>query len=162
MRHPRFAGTPAPGGGTFGTPYLAVRSWAETGSNTNKEHLYTFRVDHSITDKQKIYARVKHDDGFQPTTTDLINTTFNEQSVQPEWDGAINYTYVITPTMVNSFIGSALWYSAYFGPANVSASQQLFPTILFWRRRRQRRRLLSRGLRVEQLSRRAATWGRPN
>ncbi|MGC9947477.1 MAG: carboxypeptidase regulatory-like domain-containing protein [Bryobacteraceae bacterium] len=127
-----FAGTPAPGGGTFGTTVPCGQSWAESGSNTNKEHLYTFRVDHSLTDKQKIYARVKHDDGFQPTTTDLINTTFNEQSVQPEWDGAINYTYVITPTMVNSFIGSALWYSAYFGPANVSASQQLFPTAFFF------------------------------
>ena len=55
-------------------------SWAESGSNTNKEHLYTFRVDQSITDKQKIYVRLKHDDGFQPTSTDLINTTFNDRA----------------------------------------------------------------------------------
>jgi len=123
-----FAGTAAPGGGTFGKTVPCGESWAVSGSNTNKEHLYTFRVDHSINDKQKIYVRLKHDDGFQPTATNLINTTFNEQSVQPEWDGAINHTYVISPTVVNSFIGSALWYSAYFGPANVSASQQLFPT----------------------------------
>jgi outer membrane receptor protein involved in Fe transport len=122
-----FAGTPAPGGGIFGTNVPCGESWAESGSNTNKEHLYTFRVDHSITDKQKIYLRLKHDDGFQPTSTDLISTTFNEQSIQPEWDGAVNYTYVITPTVVNSFIGSVLWYSAYFGPANVAASQSLFP-----------------------------------
>jgi outer membrane receptor protein involved in Fe transport len=132
-----FAGTPAPGGGFFGSYPMGVtsgtlvpcgESWATSGSNTNKEHLYTFRVDHSVTERQKIYLRLKHDDGFQPTGTDLINTTFNEQSIQPEWDGAVNYTYVITPTVVNSFIGSALWYSAYFGPANVSGSQQLFPT----------------------------------
>ncbi|MGO4885977.1 MAG: carboxypeptidase regulatory-like domain-containing protein [Bryobacteraceae bacterium] len=124
-----FAGTPAPGGGIFGQTVPCGESWAESGSNTNKEHLYTFRVDQSITDKQKIYVRLKHDDGFQPTATDLINTTFNAQSIQPEWDGAVNYTYVISPTVVNSFIGSALWYSAYFGPANVSASQQLFPSL---------------------------------
>ena len=123
-----FAGTPAPGGGTFGTTVPCGEAWAESGSNTNKEHLYTFRVDHSISDKQKIYVRLKHDDGFQPTGTDLLTPTFNEQSVQPEWDGAINYTYVISPSIVNSFIGSVLWYSAYFGPANVSAAQQLFPT----------------------------------
>jgi len=122
-----FAGTPAPGGGTFGVDTPCGSAYAATGSNTNKEHLYTFRVDYSINDKQKIYARVKHDDGFQPTTTDLINPVFNEQSIQPEWDGAINYTYVITPTVVNSFIGSALWYSAYFGPASVSASTSLIP-----------------------------------
>ena len=122
-----FAGTPDPAGGTFGTTVPCGESWAHSGSNTNKEHLYTFRVDHSITDKQKLYVRLKHDDGFQPTETNLVSTTFNEQSIQPEWDGAINYTYVITPTVVNSFIGSVLWYSAYFGPASVSASQQLFP-----------------------------------
>jgi outer membrane receptor protein involved in Fe transport len=122
----------APGGGFFGTTVPCGEAWATTGSNTNKEHLYTFRVDHSLTDKQKIYVRLKHDDGFQPTATSLINTTFNEQSIQPEWDGAINYTYVITPTVVNSFIGSALWYSAYFGPANVAASQKLFPTAFFF------------------------------
>jgi outer membrane receptor protein involved in Fe transport len=117
----------APGGGFFGTTVPCGESWAESGSNTNKEHLYTFRVDHSITDKQKIYLRLKHDDGFQPTSTDLVSPTFNEQSIQPEWDGAVNYTYVISPTVVNSFIGSVLWYSAYFGPASVSSSQQLFP-----------------------------------
>src|SRR5580692_11481227 len=117
-----FAGTAAPGGGTFGVDTPCGMSWAESGSNTNKEHLYTFRVDQSITDKQKIYFRVKHDDGFQPTGTNLITPVFNEQSIQPEWDGAVNYTYVITPTVVNSFIGSALWYSAYFGPASTSAS----------------------------------------
>jgi len=122
-----FAGTPAPGSGTFGTTVPCGESWDHSGSNTNKEHLYTFRGDYNITDKQKLYARVKHDDGFQPTGTNLINTTFNEQSIQPEWDGALNYTYVISPTIVNSFIGSALWYSAYFGPASVSASEQLFP-----------------------------------
>ena len=122
-----FCGHSRPGGGIFGVTVPCGESWAHSGSNTNKEHLYTFRVDHSITDKQKIYVRLKHDDGFQPTGTDLISTTFNEQSIQPEWDGAVNYTYVITPTVVNSFIGSVLWYSAYFGPANVSASQQLFP-----------------------------------
>jgi hypothetical protein len=32
---------------------------------------------------------------------------FNEQ---PEYDGSVTYTYVITPGVVNNFIGSALWY----------------------------------------------------
>ena len=122
-----FAGTPDPAGGVFGVTVPCGESWADSGSNTNKEHLYTFRVDQSITDKQKVYVRLKHDDGFQPTSTSLVNTTFNEQSIQPEWDGSINYTYVITPTVVNSLIGSVLWYSAYFGPASVSAAQSLFP-----------------------------------
>ena len=123
-----FAGTAAPGGGIFGQTVTCGEAWGVSGSNTNKEHFYTFRVDHSITDKQKIYVRMKHDDGYQPTSTNLINPVFDEQSIQPEWDGAINYTYVISPTIVNSFIGSVLWYSAYFGPADVSKSLAAFPT----------------------------------
>ncbi|HUB82672.1 MAG TPA: carboxypeptidase regulatory-like domain-containing protein [Bryobacteraceae bacterium] len=123
-----FAGTPAPNGGVFGVNVPCGESWAQTGSNTNKEHLYTFRGDYNITDKQKVYGRLKHDDGFQPTSTNQISPIFNEQSIQPEWDGSLNYTYVISPTIVNSAIASVLWYSAYFGPPNVSASQQLFPT----------------------------------
>jgi outer membrane receptor protein involved in Fe transport len=122
-----FAGTAAPNGGVFGTNVACGESWAQSGSNTNKEHLYTFRVDYSLTEKQKLYVRLKHDDGFQPTGTNLVNTTFNEQSIQPEWDAAINHTFVFSPTVVNSFIASVLWYSAYFGPANVSAAEQLFP-----------------------------------
>jgi hypothetical protein len=122
-----FAGTTAPNGGIFGTNVPCGESWAQSGSNTNREHLYTIRVDQSITDKQKLYVRLKHDDGFQPTSTNLITSIFNEQSIQPEWDAAINHTYVISPTIVNSLIASVLWYSAYFGPPSVSASQKLFP-----------------------------------
>ena len=42
----------------------------------------------------------------------------------------MNYTYVITPTVVNSFIGSVLWYSAYFGPANVTPPSNSFPSLV--------------------------------
>jgi len=123
-----FAGTAAPGGGTFGVDVPCGLAYAQSGSNTNTEWLLTSRVDYSISDKQKINFRVKVDRGFQPTGTNLINTTFNEQSIQPQDEGQVNYTYVISPTVVNNFIGSVLWYSAYFGPADTAKSLAAFPT----------------------------------
>ncbi len=119
---------PAPGGGVFGQNVSCLEAFGSSGSNTNKEWFNTARADWNINDKQKIFFRFKGDHGFQPTATSLINPTLNEQSLQPQYEGQINHTYVISPTMVNNFIASILWYSAIFGPANVATSAQLFPT----------------------------------
>jgi hypothetical protein len=123
-----FAGTPAPNGGIFGSTVSCANAFQTSGSNTNKEWLETHRVDWNINDKQKIYFRFKGDHGFQPTGTNLLNSTLNEQSVQPQYEGQINHSYVISPSMVNNVVASVLWYSAIFGPASTSAASSLFPT----------------------------------
>lgn len=123
-----FAGTPAPGGGVFGTNVSCANAFATNGSNQNSEWLLTARADYNITDKETINFRFKHDNGFQPTGTNLLSPTLNLQSIQPEDEGQINLTSIISPTMVNNFVGSALYYSAIFGPANTTASLAEFPT----------------------------------
>lgn len=123
-----FTGTAAPNGGTFGTTVSCANAFRTSGLNTNKEWFETHRVDWNINDKQKIFLRFKGDHGFQPTGTSLLTPVLNEQSIQPQYEGQINHTYVISPTMVNNFVGSVLWYSAIFGPANTSAAQNLFPS----------------------------------
>jgi hypothetical protein len=127
---PSFAATntAAPGGGVFGSTVPCGVAFAAAGANQNREWLQTERIDWNISDKQKINFRSKSDHGFQPTGTNLLNSTFNEQSLQPQYEGQVNWTYIVSPTTVNNFIGSALWYSAIFGPASVSAAQNLFPT----------------------------------
>ncbi len=122
-----FSGTPAPNGGIFGTDVSCAAAYRTNGLNTNKEWLETHRVDWRINDKQSIFFRFKGDHGFQPTFTDLIDPALNAQSVQPQYEGQINHTYVISPTTVNNFILSFLWYSAIFGPANTAAAQQILP-----------------------------------
>ncbi len=122
------AGTPAPGGGIFGQNVSCALAYGANGSNTNKEWLQTARADWNINDKQKIFFRFKGDHGFQPTGTSLLTPALNEQSIQPQYEGQINHTYVISPTMVNNVIFSILWYSAIFGPADESASLAAFPT----------------------------------
>jgi hypothetical protein len=92
---------------------LAVAS----GVNHNKEWLLTTRIDYNISSADKIFGRFKADHGSQPTSTDLINpAVFSTKSIQPEYEGQINETHVFSPTMVNNFIVSGLWYSAIFLP----------------------------------------------
>jgi outer membrane receptor protein involved in Fe transport len=122
-----FAGTPAPGGGTFGVNVPCARAYGADGSNENSEWLFTSRADWNITDKETINFRFKHDTGFQPTGTNLLTPTLNLQSIQPEYEGQMNLTSILSPTMVNNFIGSALYYSAIFGPANTQTSFNEFP-----------------------------------
>ncbi len=122
-----FAGTPAPGGGTFGANVSCANAFRTNGLNTNKEWLETHRVDWNINDKQKIFFRFKGDHGFQPTFTNLLTPSLNAQSIQPQYEGQINHTYVISPSTVNNFILSFLWYSAIFGPADPVAAQKVLP-----------------------------------
>ena len=96
-------------------------------NNINKEWLFTGRGDWNISDKHKIYGRYKMDRGSQPTYTSFINPLFDAVSIQPEYEGQFNDSYVISPTKTNVFVAAANWYSAYFGPASNSAAQAVYP-----------------------------------
>ena len=122
-----FAGTAAPGGGIFGQTVPCAYSFATNASNMNSEWLMTDRVDWNLTDKQRIYFRFKTDHGRQPTGTNVLDPVFNVQSIQPQQEGQVNYTYVISPTMVNNFIGSVLWYSAIFTSGDLNAVTSALP-----------------------------------
>jgi hypothetical protein len=126
------SGTPAPGGGTFGvdTPCLLVGS--SSANNINKEWLFTGRGDWNVNDKQKIYGRYKMDRGTQPTSTSFIDPLFSALSIQPEYEGQFNDSYVISPTKTNVFVAAANWYSAYFGPPSVAASAAEMPINFYY------------------------------
>ena len=120
-------GAAVPGGGTFGvdTPCM-TQAFAET-NNINKEWLFTGRADWNISDKHKIYGRYKMDRGSQPTGTSFINPLFSTISIQPEYEGQFNDTYVISPTKTNVFVAAANWYTAYFGPQDIKGAQAAMP-----------------------------------
>jgi outer membrane receptor protein involved in Fe transport len=130
------AGAPAPGGGYFGAYPKGVTSGAlvpcmtegfESVNNINKEWLFTGRGDWYISDRHKIYGRYKMDRGSQPTGTSLINPVFNEISIQPEYEGQFNDSYIVSPTKTNVFVAAANWYTAYFGPTNIAAADAAYP-----------------------------------
>lgn len=123
------AGAVAPDGSVLGTTAACALDGFASANNINKEWLFTGRADWHINDKHSLYGRYKMDRGSQPTATSYINPAFNTVSIQPEYEGQFNDTYAITPTLTNSAIVAANWYTAYFGPADIKAAQAVLP---FW------------------------------
>lgn len=110
-----------------------TQSWTDSSPSGNHEYLISARFDLDLNDNNKIFGRMKFDRGVQPTYTDPINPKFDTFSVQPQNEGQVNYTHVFSPTVVNNFIGSVLWYSAIFGAVTSSSpALQLLPGDLAW------------------------------
>ena len=125
----KFAGTAG-----FGTsPQTAcAQTFRSTVNNLNTEWLINARADYNISANDRIYFRYTTDHGVQATGTDAINPAFSANSVQPSYGGQFGYTRVISSTMVNQLNLSASYYTAIFGPPNLSAALQTFPTTLLF------------------------------
>ncbi|MGB9434523.1 MAG: carboxypeptidase regulatory-like domain-containing protein [Candidatus Acidiferrum sp.] len=105
-----------------------AESWTDAVSAGNTEWLLSARIDYKFSDSDQVFGRMRFDRGVQPTYTDTINPTFNTNSTQPQNEGQLNYTHIFSPTVVNNFIGSVLYYSAIFGAINPnSPALSLFP-----------------------------------
>jgi outer membrane receptor protein involved in Fe transport len=123
------AGTPTGvGNGVFGTNVSCADAFGTNVSNQNTEWLFTTRVDYNLNDNNKIFVRFKTDHGLQPTSTDPINPIFNAISNQPQYEGDIDYTAILSPRTVNKLTASVNYYSAIFAPADLNATLAAFPT----------------------------------
>ncbi len=119
-----FSGTAGFGAG--GTP--CASTFRSAVNNLNTEWLIATRVDYNLTNTDRIYFRYNTDHGVQATGTDAINPAFNANSVQPSYGGQFGYTKAIGSSMVNQLLLSASYYTAIFGPPDLSAALQTFPT----------------------------------
>jgi hypothetical protein len=125
----QLAGTPTGvGNGVFGTNVSCADAFGTNVSNQNTEWLFSSRVDYNINDRHKLFIRFKTDHGLQPSNTDPINPLFNAISSQPQYEGDIDYTSILTPRTVNKLTASVNYYSAIFGPADLNATLAAFPT----------------------------------
>ncbi len=122
-----FSGTPAPGGGVFGVTVPCAYAFGTNVSQLNTEDLFIARVDQKVTERQRLSFRYEYDWGVQATAASPINPVFNSVSNQPQHQGQLNYSYVISPNVVNNLIAGASWYSAIFGVANFKQAQSLIP-----------------------------------
>jgi hypothetical protein len=118
---PGFATAPGTTGGA------CTEGFTESVSSGNKEWLLSGRVDYNLGQNDKLFGRVRFDRGTQPTYTDPINPVFNASSIQPQDEGQLNYTHIFSPTVVNNFIFSDIYYTAVFGNLSPSAALNLFP-----------------------------------
>lgn len=106
------------------------RSFYAAVNNLNTEALWATRIDQNLGSKDHASYRIHHDWGVQATGTDAINSAFNANSVQPEWEGQFNEIHTFSSSVANSLILSGLYYSALFGPPDFAASTKVFPTTI--------------------------------
>ncbi|HEX5227108.1 MAG TPA: TonB-dependent receptor, partial [Bryobacteraceae bacterium] len=130
------AATPVAGGGcadfTQGLPGGApcALQFRVAPPDINKEYLWSARVDHVFSDKDRGYIRVLRDNGFQPTYASPFGPTFNEQSNQPQMQGQVSETHTFGPNTVNQFNASVLFYAAVFTPSDQAGALAALPTYM--------------------------------
>lgn len=126
--------TPVAGGcGSFtglpaGVP--CALQFRSTPPSVFKEYQWAIRVDHNISDSDRLYGRFWRDDGFQPTYTSAFGPTFNASSNQPQFTAQISETHVFDVNTVNEFKASTLYYSAIFNPSDPTGALAALPTEL--------------------------------
>jgi hypothetical protein len=121
------AGTPTGTGGIFGADVPCAQAWGVNVINRTSEWLLSTRVDYNVSSNQRLFFRFKTDHGFLPLDTSLINSAFNIISVQPDYEGQLNHTYVITSHLVSNLIGSVTYNDYVQSFADVTAALKLFP-----------------------------------
>ncbi|HEY1938021.1 MAG TPA: TonB-dependent receptor [Candidatus Angelobacter sp.] len=107
-----------------------VNTFRSTAGNFTHEFLAALRIDQKFSDNDSIFGRVQTDHGLQATVTDPINSAFNAQSDQPEYQGQLGWTHIAGTNAVNEFKASGQWYSAIFTNPNRAATLAAFPTTL--------------------------------
>ena len=136
---------PGSNGATFGGPNgtSCAVAFVSTASSVNTEYLVDGRVDYNISARQKLYFRISRDYGVQASSTSPISPLFNGTSPQPWVIPQLNYTFIITPNIVNNLVLNGNYYSAiFYGSSDFAASQQALPLgFAFYERRRGRYRL---------------------
>jgi len=111
-----------------GTTYADV--FEGTPRDNLTEQLVTGRVDWQLSQKDSAFAHFKYDIGTQPTFIDPINSAFDADSKQPDWEGQLQETHIFTPSLTNQFVFSTIWYSAIFTNDNPTAAASLMPYTL--------------------------------
>jgi hypothetical protein len=123
-----FVGTPTGiAGETFGVNVPCAEAFVSANNQVNTDSLFIARVDQNFTDRQKLAVRFSYDWGTQATSTSPLSPTFNQISVQPTYYATVNYTFVISPTVVNNFIASAFYGLGIFGVPDFKKAQAEMP-----------------------------------
>jgi Carboxypeptidase regulatory-like domain len=113
-----------PGGGPCALQFQAIPS------NFTGEWLLAWRIDQIVSPKDQLFLHVFTDHGVQATSTNTINSAFNQTSPQPEWQGQLNETHSFSSRAVNQFLAAFQWSGILFGPGNYLVAVQTFPTEL--------------------------------
>ncbi len=109
-----------------------LNSYEATPRNNLKENLVTARFDDTLGPNDSMFVHFKWDHGVQPTYVDPINSAFNAESDQPDYEGQLEETHTFSPNLTNQFLLSGAWYSALFTASNPSLAASTFPYALLF------------------------------
>jgi hypothetical protein len=123
----KLAGTPTGSGGVFGVDVSCAEAWETNASTLTSEWLLSTRVDYNVTADQRVFFRFKTDHGYLPSVLSDISPLFNVTSRDPDYEGQVNHTFVVTPRLVNNFIASATYNDYVSGVPDLTAVIQAFP-----------------------------------
>jgi len=132
----QFGGLPSTFNGAYGVNnggggVPCANFFRSTVGQQSHEWILAGRVDYNLSNNDKLFGRVRFDRGLQPTYTDIVNPgLFNATSNQPQDEGELNWTHTFSPTVLNQFVASGLYYSAFFVNPNQAASTAAFPYVL--------------------------------
>jgi hypothetical protein len=96
-------------------------------NNLTTEWLMTARVDQNIGDHDRVFVHFRTDHGLQATITDPLSPVLNAQSVQPQYEGQLQWSHQAGANGMNQLILAGSWYSAIFQPPNLAKAVQLMP-----------------------------------
>lgn len=105
-------------------------SYRVSAPNSAKEYQWAGRVDHQLTDADRVYLRLFRDNGTQPTATDPVSPVFNAYSPQPQMSGQVHETHTFGGKAVNEINFSTLYYSAAFYNTDQAGALQALPTVV--------------------------------
>ncbi len=122
-------------GASAATPYNGT-TYADSFEGNPRTHLtenmFTARVDWKEGPNDLLMAHMKYDHGVQPTYTDPIDSNFDADSNQPDWEGQLQETHTFSPNLVNQANFSTMYYSAIFVNTDPAAILALTPYALTW------------------------------
>jgi Carboxypeptidase regulatory-like domain/TonB dependent receptor len=126
-----------PSGGCDGSVTLAGGApcalvFQSSINNLTTEWLLAARVDNQFSANDHAFIHFRTDHGLQATYTDPLNPILNAQSVQPQYEGQIQWNHTLGANATNQFIVSGSWYSAIFKPKDIDQAIALMPYDLFF------------------------------
>jgi hypothetical protein len=124
--NPTYAGPLNPATNQGGGQPCAQQFHSNAGQLSH-EYIVIGRVDWNASNSDKLNFRFRADRGLQATYTDAVSPIFNANSGQPQDEGQMNWTHTFGPRVLNSFIMSGLYYSAFFKSVDQAKATAAFP-----------------------------------
>jgi len=117
-------------GTAFGANNPCALTYHGGTSQITHDYLIVGRYDQNIGNNDKLFVRVQHEAGLQATYTDPLTSSFDANSVQPEWQSQLSETHTFGTNIVNNFVASLQWYSALFTMVDLNKANALLPFTL--------------------------------